>query len=132
MEHVVQRLPRRWLERVARVVGSGNKSAMPDVGRHAQQLRDLLLVPQVQTCPRGAQSPSTCREHVAPRGWQQRSLESGLTPGPQLRHADARDDVHRHLTHVLPEIGHAVPYPSLHSAALRIIGEQGRGRARMS
>ena len=34
VEHVVQRLPRRWLERVAGVVGRGNQDALSDVGRY--------------------------------------------------------------------------------------------------
>ena len=37
MEHVVQRLPWRWLERIAGVVGRGNQYALPDVGRHPEE-----------------------------------------------------------------------------------------------
>ena len=57
------------------------------------------------------------------------SPQASLAAGSQPRRTDAGNDQHGYLTHVLAEIGDAVPHPSLYCAALRIIGEQRRGRA---
>ena len=132
MQHLVQRLARCRPERVAGVVGGRDEGAVPDVGRHPQEFGDLLFVLQVQRCPGRSQSASASRQHVAPCRREQRSPQAGLVASSQAWRMDARNDQHGHLTHVLAEIGDAVPHSSLYCAALRIVGEQRRGRSLMT
>ena len=124
MQHVVQRLAWRRLECVAGVVRGGDEDALPYVGRYPEELRNFLLVAKVQRRPRGAQSPGASGELVTPRGRQLRSPESSLASGAQPRRADAGNDQHWHVTHVLTEIGDAVTYSFLNRAAFGIVGKQ--------
>src|SRR5687768_479547 len=102
---------------------------MPDVGRHAQEFRYLLLVPHVQGCPCGAQTTGARSEHVTPCGGKQRAPQSGLTSGSQVWRTDAGNDEDGYVTHMLAEIGDALPHSSLDRVSLRIVGKQRHGRA---
>jgi hypothetical protein len=67
-------------------------------------------------------STGTRSEHVTPCGGKQRAPQSSLTSGSQVWRTDAGDDEDGHVTHMLAEIGNALPHSSLDRVSLRIVG----------
>jgi len=96
-----------------------------DVFGQAQQIGYLPLGGQVQGRPGRSEAASTRSEHEAPRGRKKRTPQICLAAIRQRRvEAQARNDQHRYLAEMFPEIGHTLMDATLDARAFRVFLEE--------